>query len=317
VIKEKPILEYEEAPSGYIFLNNFKEPLMKFSEGYGFLGVLAMDGKEDKVQCHLCGEWFEGLGNHIHKEHNMKALAYKEIVGLSKNTALIGEKLRAKLIAHNLGKRIENLRIHKRHSEESKRKIAETLSKNVFEKQNITNTCPAQILERLKNKAEQLGRTPTTYEITFYPVLLKIYGSMKEACRLAGLTYTDNKEGHPTKYTKEYCVKVIRDFYLKNKRLPANGDWGKNFSRNFRKYLMQYYDDKEIFREAIKGENLQNLNIRLKWDKETLIDFLKNFEKINNRKPSYSDSKRGFIPSTGVYAYHFGNLKNALQIAFN
>jgi len=146
VIKEKPILEYEEAPSGYIFLNNFKEPLMKFSEGYGFLGVLAMDGKEDKVQCHLCGEWFEGLGNHIHKEHNMKALAYKEIVGLSKNTALIGEKLRAKLIAHNLGKRIENLRIHKRHSEESKRKIAETLSKNVFEKQNMRATPKSRLL---------------------------------------------------------------------------------------------------------------------------------------------------------------------------
>ena len=57
--------EYEEAPSGYIWLQNAKEPLMRFEEGFGYQGVLALDGDKDVVQCHYCGKWFGTLGPHL------------------------------------------------------------------------------------------------------------------------------------------------------------------------------------------------------------------------------------------------------------
>lgn len=62
-------LEYPEAPSGFVTLYNYKEPFMPFTdpdtrEGFGYGGVLVFDGVSDKVQCHLCGEWYHALGNH-------------------------------------------------------------------------------------------------------------------------------------------------------------------------------------------------------------------------------------------------------------
>jgi hypothetical protein len=71
-------LEYEEAPSGSVYFYNYKEPLMKFEEGFGFIGALVFDDTTDKIQCHFCGEWFEALGNHINREHNMRAAEYKK-----------------------------------------------------------------------------------------------------------------------------------------------------------------------------------------------------------------------------------------------
>ena len=42
-------MEYEEAPSGYVTLYNYKEPFMPYREGYGYLGVVLFDGETDKV----------------------------------------------------------------------------------------------------------------------------------------------------------------------------------------------------------------------------------------------------------------------------
>lgn len=36
-------VEYEEAPSGYVKLYNYKEPFMKFNGGHGYQGVLLVD----------------------------------------------------------------------------------------------------------------------------------------------------------------------------------------------------------------------------------------------------------------------------------
>src|SRR3990167_11305295 len=107
-IRDKEI-EYEEAPSGFIKLYKYKEPFMKFQEGFGFEGVLAMDGNGDKIQCHLCGNWYEVLGNHLHREHNMKASDYKRLVGLRQNTALISEKVREKMVTNGI-ERFKNLK---------------------------------------------------------------------------------------------------------------------------------------------------------------------------------------------------------------
>ena len=154
-VVKKDILEYDEAPSGYIMLYNYKEPLMQFDGGYGFTGVLAHDPKRDLIQCHLCGNWFERLSNHLMKEHNMRCNQYKDYVGLNQKTALINESLRKKLIEHGqkniVGQKNFKKNTYKR-SEETKKKISITRAKNVAEMQNINGTCPMQLIDRLKKK---------------------------------------------------------------------------------------------------------------------------------------------------------------------
>lgn len=253
-------IEYEEAPSGSVTFYNYKEPLMKFTEGYGFVGALIFDSETDKVQCHICGEWFGALAPHLSKEHNMKAYQYKDKVGLLQSTALISESAREKLIASGLDKRLQNLRKGGKKTDEQKRKISETLKKNAHksENKNLKGTCPAQLIQRMQRIYNQQGaKFRLRHFDGFYGLIKRTFGSMKEACKLANIPYS-----HP----------------------------GRNY----------------------KNIKVSNNNYSV----QELIDFLKRFENINGRKPSYSDARRALIPSLSLYKKSFGSFKNALELIY-
>jgi hypothetical protein len=314
-MKQKTELEYEDAPSGFVTLYNYKAPLMDFKKGYGYEGVLLFDGSTDKVQCHFCGQWFHSLGNHLHKEHAMRAKEYKEIVGLNKSTALISEKYRAKLIASGLKRRMKNLKSPKRVSEETKKKIRETLQNNCREHQNTQGTCPLQLIDRLQKLHQELGRTPKIREIPFIEALRKVYGSMENACKLADIPY--RKESYTVRaeemneLLKIKLVKIIKDFYDKNNRLPTRKDLGKNQWQKVKRI-----GEKMLFREASKMSNGKIRGREIKLTKEELIEFIQRFKVINGREPSVSDCRRKLLPNHNRYYYHFGNLKKANDIAF-
>jgi hypothetical protein len=58
----------------------------------GKIGVLIDDGA--KVECHVCGAWFRGLGNHVWGAHDLTADEYRAIFGLAWDTGLVGPMLR-------------------------------------------------------------------------------------------------------------------------------------------------------------------------------------------------------------------------------
>lgn len=60
---------------------------------HGQLGVLADDG--ERVQCHLCGEFYGNLGGHVSQVHGWTPDDYKARFGLNATTGLIGPSLRA------------------------------------------------------------------------------------------------------------------------------------------------------------------------------------------------------------------------------
>ena len=59
---------------------------------HGERGVLASDG--EKVQCHLCGEWFVSLALHVRQIHDLTADEYREEFGLMRGTPLMGDGMR-------------------------------------------------------------------------------------------------------------------------------------------------------------------------------------------------------------------------------
>lgn len=309
--KEKKEIEYPDAPSGFVTLYNYKEPFMPFREGYGYEGVLLFDGLSDKIQCHLCGDWYEAMGNHLHREHNMTASAYKEKVGLRQTTALVSETLRAKMIANGMDKRLQNLRAGGKKTQEEKDKIRATLKKVCREKENETDTCPLQLIERLQVLAKKLGRTPTERECHFKESIQRVYGSFKEACSVAGIEYRVSGETisrRQSKYSKEMTVNFVKNYWINNKQFPK---WRVFPNKTmYRRYLQ---DKKEIKKEILHGEGIfQRTGERFYYSKEELLDTLKKFKEINNRDASISDCKRGLLPHASRYYYHFGNLKNAL-----
>lgn len=58
---------------------------------FGEVGVLAYDAMEDKVQCHICGKWFQFLAGHL-RTHGITVFEYKEQFGLNRNHALCGKE---------------------------------------------------------------------------------------------------------------------------------------------------------------------------------------------------------------------------------
>lgn len=308
-------MEYEEAPSGFVTLYNYKEPFMRFEEGHGYQGVLLFDGDSDKVQCHFCGNWYHALGAHLHKEHNMKACDYKEATGLRQTTALISESLRDKLIASGLEKRMKNFKKNKfTHSEESKKKISESLKQHPRETQNERGTCPQQLIDRLIILSQKIGRCPTTKEVPFIQTLTKVYGNYTNACLVAGLNPLKPSHTLPKapKYTQEQLVAIVKDFYVKNDRFPrftdkiiVKHDWTKYLSKSM----------KDIKKKVlIELEKYQRTGIIIRYSKDELLQMIKIFQQKNERNPSVSDCKRGMLPHASRYYYHFGSLRNAVKL---
>jgi hypothetical protein len=312
--KDLKEMEYPDAPSGYVTMYHYKEPFMPFEyhgKGFGYQGVLLFDGSSDKIQCHLCGEWFGALGHHLHREHNIKASEYKDLVGLRQTSALVSESLRAKMIANGLDKRLQNLRAGGKKSEETKKKISETMKKKTRETENELGTCPAQLLERIQRKAKELGRCPTSKECGFVETVRKVYGTFNNACKIAGLEPLESgKTLKSTKYTKDYFIPIVREYWIKKGKLPRQVDLPLNKvgKAKYAKFKNQ------VQKEVLFGEKIyHNTPVKINYSKSELIEILNIFVQSNNRMPSISDCKRGLLPHASRYYYHFGNFKNALK----
>ena len=324
--KVKKEIEYEDAPCGYVNFYNYKEPLMKFEQGYGFVGALVFDGESDKIQCHFCGEWFGSLPHHLAREHAMKASEYKEQVGLLQTTALISESAREKLIASGLKKRIKNLKNRKGKvvTQATRDKISKTLKENAEKDEflNYRGTCPAQLVDRVQKIYK---RDPEGWRIRklkgMEGSIKKIYGTVKEICRVAGVPYIEPGQTwtNLSKNTPEDAKDFIKQFIVAYRKVPKWKDFeDKNKIGLYDKVIKNSKNLKKIIKEVrLEMEEYIKTDLNERYTNDQLINFLRHFEKLNKRKPSYSDCKRGLLPALSTYSTRFKGFKNALNLAFN
>lgn len=321
-------IEYEDAPSGYVTFYNYKEPLMKYSDGFGYVGALLFDGKTDKIQCHLCGEWLGSLPHHLVREHNMRAAEYKAKVGLMQNTALISETMRDKLIASGLDKRLQNLRKGGKKTQAQKDKISATLKaiSQTAENKNIRGTCPAQLIDRMQKIYKLKGEKIRMRDFNnFDEVVRKTFGTLKEACEIAGIPYREpsqtlkHEEGKDRKYTKAIALKFITEHIMTFGKPPVYSDYIKQGNKGlFASIVINKKTARKLNEIAYKElPQYKKSEQRIRYSKAELLEFLKKFEKINGRKPSISDGKRCLIPYPSRYIYYWGSWKKALAEAFN
>lgn len=320
ITKEKKEMEYEEAPSGYVTLYNYKEPFMRYEEGYGFQGVLMFNGEDDKVQCHICGEWFEYLPNHLHREHTTTAAEYKEMVGLAPTTALLGEKQRAVLI-QNGTERFKNLRPGIKKTDAQKKKISDSLRNLNRERQNLRGTCPEQLIERIRQTYHKLGRTPKENEIRGKETINRVFGSWKAACEVAGIPY--RVPGFAMTHKKSKIVESelllwVRDYVSTSGELPKQVTYARIIgvaSQTISAWAMRHGGWKEVCHKALVSDGVYRKMNGFRYSQEDLLEFLRAFEKNHGRKPAISDCKRGLLPYPGRYIYYWKSWKNALKAA--
>jgi hypothetical protein len=174
------------------------------------------------------------LGKHVNKKHKLSARKYKQKHGLNQSTALVPEKVRIAL-SDAARKRIEKCGPPKEWFNPERIKKSLLARKSVkhiaaAERRNGTMHCKAQLMQKLKDVAKILKRTPTRRELEEYGVpkgsLEYHYGSLAGAMKLAGLQPNGNigMRNH-RKYSDEYLLRGIRMFAANWNRLPRATDY--------------------------------------------------------------------------------------------
>lgn len=114
-----------------------------------------------------------------------------------------------------------------------------------------------------------------------------------------------------TKWTRDAVVESVSRFYQENGRLPKAKE-GKAYWSPLTKL-----GRKQIFKQALSNDGVyRKAEFIARYDKGTLINFLRMFKTNNGRYPAVSDCKRGLLPHASRYIYHWGSWRTALKIAF-
>jgi len=212
-----------------VLFYGYKEPLRKFEGGFGYSGVLRYSKDKDKVECHFCGRLFRAINNgHLMKVHSLTAEEYKEKTGLAQTTALVGEGTRLKLLerGHNPNYLEELKKAQERRRERIAKGLPDKQSghKLSLERKNQRGTCPDQLLAIIDRTIKSYGRVPTEEEfLSFHSgkymgSIRNTYGTWTNA--LAKL----NQRPNNVKYTPEYLIEEMQNFYSVHKRTPRYSD---------------------------------------------------------------------------------------------
>lgn len=235
-----------DSPSGYANLGKYIPPFEKNKIGFGFKGVALEDFKSGKLQCYICGDWFETLGTHL-KKHEMTCADYKRQFGLSQSTALKSKKMRLAQSKIMIDLRKKN----KSNNYSFKRK-------NVFagnrkdnpkaeESRNKFGVCDLQIMAKVIELQKKLSKTPTLIDLKekygagLIHQLNKRYGSYVAYCNQIG--FEPNFSNYNPKYSREYFIEKALSNSSNNRIFTINE------SRAFYKFFSSMKELKAIVKK--------------------------------------------------------------------
>lgn len=205
-------IEYD-SPSGFVNIGKYIPPFEEVKKGFGYKGVLVEDFKSGKIQCHICGNWFDQMARHL-QTHKINSQEYKQKFGLSVSTALKTKKMRLKQSEVMIKLNKENPKCFNRShigfgknnsyagNRKNKSKSAETINKY--------GVCDLQIIDRVLKLKGKLGKTPTLIDLKneygggFILHIYKRYNSYVKFCWENDLEPVTSN--HNPKYSREYFI---------------------------------------------------------------------------------------------------------------
>lgn len=166
-----------------VFLFKGNEP---YSEAHGYPAGVLIE-KDNKVLCYECEEWMVMIGGHINKKHDLSIIEYKEKYGFNKHAPLC-----SKQHSQALSEASKLVREKKPWLKSLARKSLEQGVKtntlrgragdprvgvgHTMQKSNNRNTCPEQMIQRLKLMQAKFGENVGLNIIRQYDPGLDMYG---------------------------------------------------------------------------------------------------------------------------------------------
>jgi hypothetical protein len=222
-------------------------PFMDVQTGYGYQGVVMYDDNEDKVQCHICGEWFVHVGLHAFKKHKVKSDDYKIRFGLSLRTGLcsVGLSNSRRLATERAIERGEIRQDIATQSAKYGRLKYRSMKRRqngakIMQWVNAFGLCDLQIKNRYDIVKSIVGHEPYMSEIIKYDSklyhcgIVKRYGNLENFKNKLGIL--SEKLPPSNKIETTELIASLRQFSHDNKRLPKVTDFNgrhKAFYRVF------------------------------------------------------------------------------------
>lgn len=238
-----------------LILSNYKAPLKAIPEdqGFGYFGALRTSEKGTYVQCHMCGNLFQNLGNHIGQKHGISPREYKAKFQLALSTSLTSEVEREK--RKNMG--LNNwkkapLSFRKKFmslGRAGKKGFQLNRGKVTLETRNKRGNCPEQLIEMIRAITNRIGHRPTILEFKEETKLLgsggmidtvyTTFGSWARAVELAGYDRPISR-GKPRKFNRYELIEFLKEFHKRENKIPTNSDCGRGFLPDENQYYRYF-----------------------------------------------------------------------------
>lgn len=212
---------------------NYKEPMTKVEDGFGYYGAITETNDGAQIQCHICGYYFGNLGSHIVRKHHIKARDYKLTYGLRIREGLVSPALR-KIMQEKYNEYARKTpEEYAEMSAKGQLVIAERGIKRggdmwTAQTRNEKGLCKEQTIAKIRKVAELEGGYPTynTYAATFggLDVVMHWFGTWNNAVKEAGCqTYAEHRDNND-RDLKEKILSDFYTFYVENGRTPQSSD---------------------------------------------------------------------------------------------
>lgn len=230
---------------------NYKEPMQKVEDGFGYYGAITVTNDGKHIQCHICGFYFANISTHVFVKHKIPSRDYKFKYGLRIKDGLLSpiEKFKRQITYNKYARKSpEEFKAMSVKAAATRKEKGTKTGGNMWTPQtrNEKGLCRDQTIAKIRRVAELCGGIPTyqAYDTEYggMQVVYHWFGTWEKAVEAADvMSYLKAKK----QARKEERLKVIegmRQFYEEHGRTPQTGDF------NGGKYLPSQHRMKYLFR---------------------------------------------------------------------
>ena len=244
------------------------QPLKQIDGGHGFIGVLLRDKHNDKIQCHICGDWHVSVGKHSQVAHDVPADEYRYKFGLPLGFPLcnheISKRNSDRAIEKNLAKKNFSKQWNKATLDRIRRKAVRNHKhgKLCAAIQNKRGACPEQINRRYLIVSDIVGREASLNDVRKYDnpllsIIIHRFGTFNKFKSAQGYSITKRSKD---RWEGDELISKIRKFAKDNRRIPYSQDF-----RGQSKYgLPSYNAFRRVFgswSRALKASGFESCNL--------------------------------------------------------
>lgn len=227
---------------GQVFRWEEKAPFVP--SGKSVQGALEYDRENEMVKCHECGVFVKSIGTHLRRNplhsQTINPREYRKRHGLRMASPicapLTSKKIKANLsdtsLAYPKMLPFSRADAKSRGWIQQRRKEAAIPRSSSDERRNLFGHCRAQISAKLKEIAVNLGRSPLASEVpSDIVVAAKSHFVSWTIALVENSLQPNNPSSLRPKISEQVLADCLRDFYVLNRRLPRQKEFGPSRGR--------------------------------------------------------------------------------------